>query len=117
MVAIAIDHHLNIICPSPHLFFFLVPGDRLNEGFTVFVERKIVGRMKSRDHSEFSAILGYKALHESVDHYGKEHPFTMLCPRLTGEDPDDAFSRVPYGKPRRRNPAISALYEHTGKLA
>ncbi|KAK3818579.1 MAG: peptidase family M1-domain-containing protein [Benniella sp.] len=70
----------------------------LNEGFTVFVERKIVGRMKGRDHSEFSAILGYKALHESVDHYGKEHPFTVLCPKLTGEDPDDAFSRVPYEK-------------------
>jgi len=64
----------------------------------VFVERKIVGRMKGRDHSEFSAILGYKALHESVDHYGKEHPFTVLCPKLTGEDPDDAFSRVPYGR-------------------
>ncbi|KAG0368982.1 peptidase family M1-domain-containing protein [Gamsiella multidivaricata] len=70
----------------------------LNEGFTVFVERKILGRMKGKEHSEFSAILGYKALQESVDLYGKEHPFTALRPCLRGEDPDDAFSRVPYEK-------------------
>jgi len=70
----------------------------LNEGFTVFVERKILGRMKGPAHSEFSAILGHKALKESVDLYGKDHPFTALRPCLRGEDPDDAFSKVPYGK-------------------
>ncbi|KAG0096967.1 Leukotriene A-4 hydrolase [Podila epicladia] len=70
----------------------------LNEGFTVFVERKILGRMKGKEHSEFSAILGYKALQESVTLYGDKHPFTALRPCLRGEDPDDAFSRVPYEK-------------------
>ncbi|KAF9917436.1 Leukotriene A-4 hydrolase [Lobosporangium transversale] len=70
----------------------------LNEGFTVFVERKIIGRMKGKEHSEFSAILGHKALQESVELYGSSHPFTALCPCLRGEDPDDAFSRVPYEK-------------------
>ncbi|KAI8604549.1 peptidase family M1-domain-containing protein [Dissophora ornata] len=70
----------------------------LNEGFTVFVERKILGRMKGKEHSDFSAILGHKALQESVDLYGKEHPFTALRPCLREEDPDDAFSRVPYEK-------------------
>ncbi|KAK3835486.1 MAG: peptidase family M1-domain-containing protein [Linnemannia gamsii] len=70
----------------------------LNEGFTVFVERKILGRMKGKEHSEFSAILGHKSLQESVDHYGQDHPFTALRPCLRGEDPDDSFSRVPYEK-------------------
>ncbi|KAG0341414.1 Leukotriene A-4 hydrolase [Podila humilis] len=70
----------------------------LNEGFTVFVERKILGRMKGKEHSEFSAILGHKALQESVSLYGDKHPFTALRPCLRGEDPDDAFSRVPYEK-------------------
>ncbi|KAG0329561.1 Leukotriene A-4 hydrolase [Podila horticola] len=70
----------------------------LNEGFTVFVERKILGRMKGKEHSEFSAILGHKALQESVSLYGDNHPFTALRPCLRGEDPDDAFSRVPYEK-------------------
>ncbi|KAF9982552.1 Leukotriene A-4 hydrolase, partial [Modicella reniformis] len=70
----------------------------LNEGFTVFIERRIVGRILGKEHSEFSAILGYKGLQESVDHYGKDHRFTLLCPKLNGEGPDDAFSRVPYEK-------------------
>ncbi|KAF9921851.1 Leukotriene A-4 hydrolase [Linnemannia zychae] len=70
----------------------------LNEGFTVFVERKILGRMQGNEHAEFSAIIGHKALVESVDIYGKEHPFTALRPCLRGEDPDDAFSSIPYEK-------------------
>ncbi|KAG0258255.1 Leukotriene A-4 hydrolase [Mortierella polycephala] len=70
----------------------------LNEGFTVFIERKIIGRMRGKEHSEFSAILGHNALQESVSLFGKEHRFTALCPCLRGEDPDDAFSKVPYEK-------------------
>jgi leukotriene-A4 hydrolase len=69
----------------------------LNEGFTVFVERKILERMQGKEHSEFSAIIGHKALVESVELYGKDHPFTALRPCLRGEDPDDAFSSIPYG--------------------
>lgn len=63
----------------------------------MFIERKILGRMRGKEHSEFSAILGKKALQESVDLYGQGHPFTALRPCLRGEDPDDSFSRVPYG--------------------
>ncbi|KAF9430026.1 Leukotriene A-4 hydrolase [Podila epigama] len=70
----------------------------LNEGFTVFVERKILGRMQGKEAAEFSAIIGHKALTESVNLYGKDHPFTALRPCLRGEDPDDAFSSVPYEK-------------------
>ncbi|KAF9146590.1 Leukotriene A-4 hydrolase [Mortierella sp. GBA39] len=70
----------------------------LNEGFTVFVERKILGRMRGKEHSDFSAILGKKSLQESVNLYGQDHPFTALRPCLRGEDPDDSFSRVPYEK-------------------
>ncbi|KAI9002648.1 peptidase family M1-domain-containing protein [Gaertneriomyces semiglobifer] len=72
----------------------------LNEGFTVFVERKITGRLHGQSVLEFDAIIGKKALEESVEHYERiHHPeFTCLCPRLRNEDPDDAFSSVPYEK-------------------
>ncbi|KAF9550410.1 Leukotriene A-4 hydrolase [Mortierella hygrophila] len=70
----------------------------LNEGFTVFVERKILGRMQGKEHAEFSAIIGHKAMVESVEIYGEDHPFTALRPCLRGEDPDDAFSSIPYEK-------------------
>jgi leukotriene-A4 hydrolase len=33
-----------------------------------------------------------------VEHYGHDHEFTKLVPTLKGEDPDDAFSTIPYEK-------------------
>ena len=38
----------------------------LNEGHTVFVERKIVGRMYGESHRQFAFIGGWTALYESV---------------------------------------------------
>lgn len=53
--------------------------------------------MQGKEHAEFSAIIGHKAMVESVEMYGNDHPFTALRPCLRGEDPDDAFSSIPYG--------------------
>ena len=71
----------------------------LNEGFTVFTERKIVGRMRGEKARHFSAILRWKELEECVGNlFGPTHPYTVLVPKLAGVDPDDAFSVVPYEK-------------------
>jgi leukotriene-A4 hydrolase len=70
----------------------------LNEGFCVFIERKIAGRVHGEDARQFNAILGWKALKESIEHFGADNPLTKLVPDLKGVDPDDAFSSVPYEK-------------------
>eukprot|EP01116_Phalansterium_solitarium_P022122 TRINITY_DN7190_c0_g2_i1.p2 TRINITY_DN7190_c0_g2~~TRINITY_DN7190_c0_g2_i1.p2 ORF type:complete len:606 (-),score=250.62 TRINITY_DN7190_c0_g2_i1:216-2033(-) len=70
----------------------------LNEGFTVYVERKIAGILHGEPMRHFSAIMGHKALADSVALYGPEHNFTSLTPLLKDIDPDDAFSSVPYEK-------------------
>ncbi|GAM24186.1 hypothetical protein SAMD00019534_073610 [Acytostelium subglobosum LB1] len=70
----------------------------LNEGFTVFVERKIVGRMYGTEMFEFEAINGLKHLHDDIVQFGEANPLTALRPNLEGIDPDDAFSSVPYEK-------------------
>ena len=68
-----------------------------NIGWTVFLERKITGRMHGNEFAEFSAILGWKALKDSVDQFGEDtNGFTTLVPKLEGKDPDDAFSSIPY---------------------
>ena len=72
----------------------------LNEGWTVFLERKILAKMHSKAHADFSAIIGFKALEESVKNFtdsGKLE-FTKLVQNLEGVDPDDSFSSVPYEK-------------------
>lgn len=49
-------------------------------------------------HFDFSAIIGWKALTESVKLFGEDHEFTKLVIDLKDKDPDDAFSSVPYEK-------------------
>ncbi|KAJ1559528.1 Leukotriene A-4 hydrolase, partial [Nowakowskiella sp. JEL0078] len=65
----------------------------------MFVERKIIERLHGRKEQHLSAIVGLKALTESVQYYEEigRPEFTALCPNLDGMDPDDAFSSVPYG--------------------
>jgi len=71
----------------------------LNEGWTVFLERKITGRMHGEEFAEFSAILGWKSLKDAIDQFGSDDDgFTQLVTKLDGKDPDDAFSSVPYEK-------------------
>ncbi|KAJ3410980.1 Leukotriene A-4 hydrolase [Chytridiales sp. JEL 0842] len=72
----------------------------LNEGFTVCIERKIMGLLHGESVRHFSAIIGEKALKESVklfEEMGRPE-FSSLRPVLDGVDPDDAFSSVPYEK-------------------
>jgi leukotriene A-4 hydrolase/aminopeptidase len=73
----------------------------LNEGFTVWAERRILEAL----HGEAEAVLGWaigqKALEQSVERFGAESPLTRLRTDLRGVDPDDAFSSIPYEKGSR----------------
>ncbi|XP_058804623.1 leukotriene A-4 hydrolase [Phymastichus coffea] len=70
----------------------------LNEGFTVFVERKISGRMYGEKVRHFNALMGLQSLTDTIKTLGANNPLTDLVPNLVGIDPDDAFSTVPYEK-------------------
>ncbi|GBF94539.1 leukotriene A-4 hydrolase [Raphidocelis subcapitata] len=71
----------------------------LNEGWTVFLERKILGRLQGEAALQFAAARGAMQLAEEVARIGPNHNFTRLVPDLSGGgDPDDAFSRIPYEK-------------------
>ncbi|XP_018570757.1 leukotriene A-4 hydrolase isoform X2 [Anoplophora glabripennis] len=70
----------------------------LNEGFTVFVERKIKGRLESPQSQDFDAYTHVTELNETVNRIGKDSPLTQLVVNLKGVHPDDAFSIIPYEK-------------------
>ena len=77
----------------------------LNEGFTMYVQRRILAHFENDakydqrvKEQEFDALVDLKALKENVYDFGVDHEFTKLIPDLTGKDPDDAFSSVPYEK-------------------
>jgi len=82
----------NLVTNSTWESFFL------NEGFTVFVERKIIGLIRGKQYQSLHAMIGWEDLKASVQLYGEDHPFTCLQVTLGDADPDDAFSSVPYEK-------------------
>ncbi|KAI4922654.1 hypothetical protein J4E90_001087 [Alternaria incomplexa] len=77
----------------------------LNEGWTTYLERRIAAALHGEAHRHFSAIIGWKALEQSIENYGEDHPYTKLVLDLKGQDPDDAFSSIPYEK------GFHALYQ------
>ncbi|XP_067683113.1 leukotriene A-4 hydrolase-like isoform X1 [Haliotis asinina] len=72
----------------------------LNEGHTVFLERKVQSALFDGDKTqmmEFSGSEGLKDLQYGVKTLNNG-PYTCLVVDLKGVDPDDAFSSVPYEK-------------------
>ena len=72
----------------------------LNEGFTVFAERRILEALGGDEVSELHAALGRNDLDDSVARFEKAGTpeLTKLRTKLSGIDPDEAFSVVPYEK-------------------
>eukprot|EP00820_Chromera_velia_P012730 Cvel_5247.t1-p1 / transcript=Cvel_5247.t1 / gene=Cvel_5247 / organism=Chromera_velia_CCMP2878 / gene_product=Leukotriene A-4 hydrolase homolog, putative / transcript_product=Leukotriene A-4 hydrolase homolog, putative / location=Cvel_scaffold242:1-7005(-) / protein_length=861 / sequence_SO=supercontig / SO=protein_coding / is_pseudo=false len=70
----------------------------MNEGFTVFTERAVLRELEGKEAASLASCLGVAHLEESISSFGASHEFTKLQPQLRGEDPDDAFSSVPYEK-------------------
>ncbi|KAI1301994.1 leukotriene A-4 hydrolase [Xylaria venustula] len=70
----------------------------LNEGWTTYLERRIGAAIHGEPQFDFSAIIGWKSLEDSVALVGADHEFTKLIINHKGVDPEDAFSSVPYEK-------------------
>jgi leukotriene-A4 hydrolase len=67
----------------------------LNEGVTVYMERRIVERLYGRRRAEMEAVLGLQEL-EKV--FAKVQPGDQVLAELSGRDPNAGFSEVPYQK-------------------
>jgi leukotriene A-4 hydrolase/aminopeptidase len=70
----------------------------LNEGFTVFAERRILERLEGPELTALHAAEGRRSLDEAVRQLSATPQLTRLVTRLEGVDPDEAYSQVPYEK-------------------
>lgn len=70
----------------------------LNEGFTVFAERRILEALEGPEVAALHAGIGLRSLDDSLERFAKTPELTRLRTHLAGIDPDDAFSQVPYEK-------------------
>lgn len=69
----------------------------LNEGWTVWFQRKIMGRIKKNPKFiDFDAIAGRKSLSDAVSTMPEKN--TSLVLNIGDGDPDDSYSKVAYEK-------------------
>ncbi len=70
----------------------------LNEGFTVYFERRIMEALYGEDYVNMLALLGYQDLQEEVKDLGAESDDTKLLLSLENRDPDDGMTNIAYEK-------------------
>jgi leukotriene-A4 hydrolase len=70
----------------------------LNEGFTVYFERRIMEALYGKAYADMLALLGYQDLQKTLDDLGKNSKDTHLKLDLAGRDPDDGMNDVAYEK-------------------
>uniref|UniRef100_A0A2D4MI53 Leukotriene A(4) hydrolase n=2 Tax=Micrurus spixii TaxID=129469 RepID=A0A2D4MI53_9SAUR len=70
----------------------------LNEGHTVYLERRIGGRLFGEQFRHFQALGGWRELQNTINNLGSTNEVTNLIPSLKEVNPDVAYSFVPYEK-------------------
>lgn len=68
----------------------------VNEGFTVYFERRIMEEVEGKDYADMISVIGYQDLETSMRLIPEK--YTSLKVDMTNANPDDAFSDVPYDK-------------------
>jgi leukotriene-A4 hydrolase len=70
----------------------------LNEGWTMYLERRIQAAIHGDAEFDFSALIGWTALENAIEHFGKDHEYTKLIISHDNVDPEDVYSTVAYEK-------------------
>lgn len=70
----------------------------LNEGFTVYFERRIVEDIYGKEEGKMQEVLGFQALKETMEDLGYTHADTRLHVELAGRDPDEGMTDIAYEK-------------------
>ena len=70
----------------------------LIEGWTRYLERRILAAVYGEAHRDLSAIVGWNVLRSEVSRFGDAHDLTRMIVDLKGIDPDEAWSYIPYEK-------------------
>ncbi len=70
----------------------------MNEGFTVYFERRIVEAIYGKEYVEMQWQLGLQDLESTIDEFKESGEESSLKLHLKGRNPDDGLSDIPYEK-------------------
>ncbi|GAA3994378.1 M1 family metallopeptidase [Hymenobacter fastidiosus] len=70
----------------------------LNEGFTVYFERRIMEKLYGRPYADMLQVLGHTGLLHTIEELGAASQDTHLHLDLAGRDPDEGLNDIAYEK-------------------
>lgn len=70
----------------------------LNEGFTVYLERRIMEKIEGTSYVEMLIQMGYQELQNTLNELGYQNQDTCLKLKLRGRDPDEGVTQIAYEK-------------------
>lgn len=70
----------------------------MNEGFTVYFEKRIMEALYGEDYVDMLSVLGYQDLQAEVEDLGETSESTHLKLALKGKDPDEGMTNIAYEK-------------------
>jgi leukotriene-A4 hydrolase len=70
----------------------------LNEGFTMYLERRIIEAVYGKEEAKMQEVLGFQDLQATLEELGNENQDTRLKADFTGRDPDEGVSDIAYEK-------------------
>lgn len=70
----------------------------INEGFTMYLERKTDSLLFGKDYALIDAVVGNDTMIDDMNGFGLESNYTSMYPITRGVNPDDSFSNIPYEK-------------------
>jgi len=70
----------------------------INEGFTVYLERRIMEELYGEPYTRMLRLIGYQDLQATIELMGESSPDTHLKLQLNGRDPDEALTDIAYEK-------------------
>ncbi|MEZ4722688.1 MAG: M1 family metallopeptidase [Flavobacteriales bacterium] len=70
----------------------------LNEGFTVYFERRIMEAIYGKDYANMLSVLGWQDLQHTLEEFADTPDDTKLKLNLADRDPDDGMSDIAYEK-------------------
>jgi aminopeptidase N len=82
----------------------------LNEGFTVYFERRIMEALAGKEYADMLKVLGYQDLVRTLQELGPDTADTHLKLNLQNRDPDDGLTEIAYEKGNYLLLALEARY-------
>jgi len=70
----------------------------LNEGFTVYFERRIMESLEGKEYADMLAVIGYQDLQGTLEDFKSDTAASCLKLHLQGKDPDDGMNDIAYEK-------------------